>query len=80
LSLNSLVVSNAHYSLYYSKTNLYSYKIVLQKKKVRVISLVKKTSKDIKKKTASNGISKARKSLKDVKEVKAQREARKKEL
>jgi hypothetical protein len=51
-----------------------------QKKKVRVISQAKKTSKDGKKKTASDGISKARKSLEDAREVKAQREARKKEL
>jgi flavin-binding protein dodecin len=51
-----------------------------QKRKVRVISLVKKTSKDVKKKTASDGISRARKSLEEVREVKAQREARQKEL
>lgn len=51
-----------------------------QKKKVRVISQAKKTSKDAKKKTASDGISKARKSLEDAREVKAQREARQKEL
>ena len=43
----------------------------LQKKKVRVISQAKKTSKDAKKKTASDGISKACKSLEDIREVKA---------
>jgi hypothetical protein len=50
--------------------------MALQKKKVRVLSLGKKSRKDTKKKTAGDRISKARKALKDVREVKAQREAR----
>jgi hypothetical protein len=51
-----------------------------QKKKVKIVNKEKKARKDEKKKSASDGISKARKALEDAREVKTQREARKKEL
>ena len=66
--------------LYHSKTTLHSCKMAGRTKKVRRLNPDKKANKDAKKKTASDGMSKARKTLQERREKIAGKKASKEKL